>query len=150
MPICRNCHEPITKFDSDFCPHCGMADPIDAKYKTKDMTQVIDPQRPNYKLYKSKSRVVTALLCLLFGWCGAHSFYTGFKKRGFIQLAISLALIIVVGGVFLGLSLGNMEVINPVLGFLIPFGVLFVLYALRSIYYFKKDSIKDKNGVFLR
>ena len=114
------------------------------------MTQVIDPQRPNYKLYKSKSRLLTALLCLLFGWFGAHSFYIGFKKRGLIQLIVSLVAVAAIGGTFLGLSLGGMEVLNPIIGFLIPFGILFVLYALRSIYYFKKDSIKDKNGVFLR
>lgn len=150
MPICRNCHQPITRFDSDYCPNCGIPDPIDAKYKTKDMTQVIDPQRPNYKLYKSKSRVVAALLCLFLGWSGAHSFYLGFKKRGLIELLVSIALILIVGGVFLGLSLANMEVISPVLGFVIPFALFFVIFAVRSIYYFKKDSITDKNGVFLR
>lgn len=150
MPICRNCQKTINKFDSDFCPHCGIPDPIDSQYKTKDMTQFIDPQRPNYKLYKSKSRLLTALLCLFFGWSGAHLCYLGYKKKGLIEFLVSMAVTLVIGSVFLVLSLTGNEILNPILGFLVPFGFLFVFYAIRSIYYFKKDSLTDKNGVFLR
>lgn len=150
MPICRNCQKTINKFDSDFCPHCGIPDPIDSQYKTKDMTQFIDPQRPNYKLYKSKSRLLTALLCLFFGWSGAHLCYLGYKKKGLIEFLVSVAVTLVIGSVFLVLSLTGNEILNPILGFLAPFGLLFAFYAIRSIYYFKKDSLTDKNGVFLR
>lgn len=38
-----------------------------------------------------RSWVITVLLCLFLGGFGAHSFYTGYTKRGLIQLGLYAA-----------------------------------------------------------
>jgi TM2 domain-containing membrane protein YozV len=144
MPQCKNCHREISKFDSDVCPFCGTPHPIDDNYKTKDMTQFVDPVSGDYKLYKSKSKLAAGLLCVFLGEFGAHSFYLGFWKRGLVEL---LSTAILLGGVgsllFFAASLG-------VWGYLIPFFALFVFYACLSYRYFRGESTKDAAGEFLR
>jgi TM2 domain-containing membrane protein YozV len=144
MPQCKNCHREISKFDSDICPFCGTPHPIDDNYKTKDMTQFVDPVSGDYKLYKSKRKLVAGLLCALLGYFGAHDFYLGFWKKGLIEAGVSLVL---VGG------LGSLlYFLSPLTfwGYLIPALVLVLFYALFSLRYFKGESTKDSAGEFLR
>ena len=143
MPTCRNCGREIGKHDADLCPYCGTKNPIGEDYLTKDMTSFVDPVG-QYELYKSRSRKTSALLCLFLGWLGIHSFYLRFKKRGIIELAISLVLIGGVGSLLL------LSPLHPAFCYLIPFGVAFLAYAILSIRYFKDETLKDGNGEFLR
>jgi TM2 domain-containing membrane protein YozV len=144
MPQCKNCHREISKFDSDVCPFCGTPHPIDDNYKTKDMTQFVDPVSGDYKLYKSKSKLTAGLLCSLAGEFGAHSFYLGFWKRGLIELAISLVLIGGVGSILFFCTPLS------IWGYLIPWFALIAFYACLSYRYYQGESTKDAAGEFLR
>ncbi|MCI1244993.1 MAG: hypothetical protein LKK13_03145 [Bacilli bacterium] len=146
MPTCRNCHKEISAFDKDVCPYCGTPHPIDENYRTKDMTQFVDPVTGNYKLYKSKTRKAAGLLCLFIGFSGAQFFYLEKLRAGVVSLIVTL---LAVGGIgcalfFLVPSLAN------VWAFLIPFAADWLFYMLGSLVFFFKDSLKDGNGEFLR
>jgi hypothetical protein len=145
MPQCKNCHREITKFDNDVCPYCGTLHPIDENYKTKDMTQFVDPVTGNYQLYKSKSKKTTALLAVFLGWVGAHFFYLGYKKFGIFAILGSVAIIGGVGSLlcFTNTGLGY-------LGYLVAFIIAWVIYPFYSLKYIKSDTYKDANGEFLR
>jgi len=144
MPQCKNCHREITKFDNDVCPYCGTPHPIDENYKTKDMTQFVDPVTGNYQLYRSKSKKTTALLAIFLGWTGAHFFYLGFKKNGLIALLASCVLI-GGGGTLLFFFSGW-----GWLGYLAAFLVAWIVYPPLAVRYIKSDTYKDANGEFLR
>jgi len=147
MPQCKNCHREITKFDNDVCPYCGTPHPIDENYKTKDMTQFVDPVSGNYQLYKSKTKKKTALLAIFLGWTGAHFFYLGFKKEGIIALIVSL-LIIGGGGSLLFFTIPMMKPFG--LGYLLSFVLAWIVYPPFAVKYVKSDTFKDANGEFLR
>lgn len=144
MPICRNCHRTISKFDRDICPYCGTPNPIADNYETKDVTSFLNTTGKNQKLYRSKSRLCAALLCLFVGEFGIHSFYLGFHKRAWIELAITLLLIGGLGSVLCFLTPLSFW------GYLLPFFVLWLVAMAFSIRYFTQESLTDANGVFLR
>jgi Predicted membrane protein len=145
MPQCKNCHREITKFDNDVCPYCGTPHPIDENYKTKDMTQFVDPVSGNYQLYKSKTKKTTALLAVFLGWTGAHFFYLGYTKKGLLALLGSL---IIIGGVgsLLCFTIPSISY----LGYLIAFLISWIMYPPMAVKYAKSDTYKDANGEFLR
>lgn len=147
MPICKYCHKTISNFDKDVCPYCGEKDPIEETYETKDMTQFVNPVTGEYKLYKTKSRKVAAVLCFFFGFLGASSFYLGYWKRGISILSGSLIFTL---GLGLLLHLGLQVPLSPYLCYLIPVLGLLLASIGFSIRYMLKDSVKDKNGEFLR
>lgn len=144
MPECKNCHRTISSFDNDVCPYCGERNPIDHNYKTKDITQFVDPITGDYKLYKSKSKKTMAFLMLGLGMFGVPYFYIGKWQRGLAELVISLVLIAGLGSVLFFTCLAN------AFAYLIPFFVLLVFYALMSIRVYKSETIKDAHGEFLR
>lgn len=94
---CKNCG---TKLDdmAYTCPNCGC----------KTDNPYYEENRQN-AAKSGKNLVVAGLLALFLGLLGIHNFYLGYKKKGMIQLLLTLA------SVFL---------------FLIPFlsSVLFVLF----------------------
>lgn len=147
MPICKYCHKTISNFDKDVCPYCGEKDPIEETYETKDMTQFVNPVTGEYKLYKTKSRKVAAILCFFFGFLGASSFYLGYWKRGVSILSGSLVITVVIG---LLLHLGFRVPLPPYLCYLFPVSGLLLVSIGFSVRYMLKDSVKDKNGEFLR
>lgn len=146
MPQCRNCHRQISNYDKDICPFCGTPNPIADDYKTQDMTQFVDPITGDYKLYKSKSKKVTAYLMLTLGFTGAPYFYTLKTKAAIVVLVTSLLFIGGLGSLFFFL----VPALHNVLGYIIPLAVLYLIYAIMSIRIFKGDSLKDGNGEFLR
>jgi hypothetical protein len=88
--------------------------PIDENYKTKDMTQFVDPVSGNYQLYKSKTKKTAALLAIFLGWTGAHFFYLASRKKAFCDLG-HLAIIGGVGSLLFFFS----EMRNFGLGYLL-------------------------------
>ena len=144
MPQCKNCHREITKFDNDVCPYCGTSHPIEADYKTKDMTQFVDPITGSYQLYRSKSKKTAALLAIFLGWTGAPFFYLGYTKNGILALVASLA-VIAGGGSLLFFSAGLGWA-----GYLCAFLLAWIVYPPLAVRYLKSDTYKDANGEFLR
>lgn len=146
MPICKNCHRTIQKFDKDICPYCGTENPIEDNYVTKDVTGFIKSTHSNEELYKSKSRKTTGFLCFFLGYLGCHNFYLGYTKKGIIELLCSLVLVGGAGSALFFL----VEPFKNALAFLIPFAVVFLFYVIASIHYFKDDSLTDVNGELLK
>ncbi len=144
MPTCKNCHRNISKFDSDICPFCGEKNPIESSYKTKDVTQFVDPLSGEYELYKSKGKKTMIVLMMTLGLFGAPYFYIGKLKAGFISLLVSMSLI---GGIG---SLLFFTCLNNALAYLIPFFALYLFYIVLGLIISKSDSLKDSNGEFLR
>ena len=145
MPRCKYCHEQISKFDNDVCPHCGEKNPIDDNYRTMDVTGYVDRQSGDYKLYKSKKRQTAGLLCCFLGIFGVDAFYLGFTQKAVIRLCVDLLL-------YAGVSLLLLFAVkwNAALSFLLPFGVEFLAYLFYSLFYWKGEDLKDARGEFLR
>jgi TM2 domain-containing membrane protein YozV len=145
MPQCKNCHREISKFDNDVCPYCGTVHPIDDNYKTKDMTQFVDPVSGNYQLYKSKTKKTTVLLAVFLGWVGAHFFYLGYTKKAWLAILGSLFIIGGIGSLLCFLPTGL-----SYSAYLIAFAAAWLPYPAIAAKYAKSDTYKDANGEFLR
>ncbi|MDY5441072.1 MAG: hypothetical protein SPG64_02470 [Candidatus Enteromonas sp.] len=143
MPICKNCHREITKFDNDICPYCGEKNPIPAGYQTMDMTQVLS-SLPEEDLPKTRKRKTAAFLCFFLGIFGAHFFYLFEKTKGLITIAATLFLLGGVGTILYFL-LNHFVAIYPIL-----LGVEYLFFIAGGIYLLKKESPKDGHGEFLR
>ena len=62
----------------------GRPQPVPYPAPTPSPVRLLDPSAP------TKSRTTFLLLGVLLGGFGAHSFYAGSTKKGFVQLAITL------------------------------------------------------------
>lgn len=144
MPFCKYCHGEISRFDEDVCPHCGAPSPIDEGYKTMDVTKTIHDLNLPKDLYRSRSRIVYALLCCLLGVFGVHSFYARYYKRGGIELGGTIVLVAGIG------SLLYFTAFPSVWAYLIPLICLYAIAIGFGIFYFLYDSVKDGKGELLR
>ena len=144
MPRCKYCHSEITKFDTDICPKCGERNPIDDNYRTMDITQHIDPQTGDFKLYKSKSKKLTLFLTALLGPLGIDEFYRGFTGRGVSNLLLTIAVVGGLGTCFMLLNITQYWI------YFALYSVIWLLHIVRAIFMSKNDSLKDARGEFLR
>ena len=145
MAQCKYCHETISRLDKDVCPFCGGIKPLDGTdTSTQDVTKVIDQLDHPVKI-KHKSRVVAAILSVLFGFVGANHFYLGKYKRGAIIAGIYLAFIFGLGSIlFFAVNW------HSVFAFLIPYFVVEFLSCFSAYCYLTKHSIQDSHGEFLK
>lgn len=147
MPKCKYCHENITKFDKEICPFCGGKKPLEGvDDSTYDITQFVDIMKKSDQevKFKQRKRVTNGLLCMFLGIFGADAFYLGFKKIGFFRLIIDIVIYAAISLIlffFTELSFYS---------FIIPFGVLFIIYFIIGIINLSIRGKKDINGVFLR
>lgn len=145
MPNCKYCHQEITKFDTDVCPHCGAKRPIDPNYETMDITKNIKTVAGDrFQLPKTRSQKTFGILCMTLGWAGVHDFYIYMPKRGVLNI---IATLLITLGVGLPVFLAAWP--NP-LAFIIPFLVVALLHIPLGIVYWKVESPKDGRGEFLR
>lgn len=144
MPYCRHCHEEISKFDTDICPHCGGDKPIATGYKTMDVTRAFGTIEGR-QMPKTRSQKTFAILAMTFGYFGVHNFYIFRPKRGLIDILITLAL---VGG--MGSALFFSGALVSAMAFLTPFFAVWLCHILLGVYYMKIESPKDGKGEFLR
>lgn len=145
MPLCKNCHREISRFDSDVCPYCGEPHPIEDDYKTKDMTKFLDPVKEEEGLYRSKRKLAYVLLTFFLGPFGAGEFYIGKMKSGLAYLILTFLFLALFGTAFYFLV--------PGIGaywFLIGYALPFALGAGKAVSLVTKDDLKDGNGEFLR
>lgn len=146
MPYCQYCHEEISKFDTDICPHCGAKKPIAQGYKTMDVTRAFGAvDGSEYKMPKTRSQKTFCILTMTLGFFGVHEFYIYRPKRGLVSIAVTLLFVLAVGlPLFLTGALAN------ALAFLIPFAVVWIAHVALGIFYFRVESPKDGRGDFLR
>ena len=81
----------------------------------------------------------------MLGYFGIHNFYLGFQRKGIIEIILTL---LFVGGV--GSALFFTNVLPNALAFLFPFLFCWLVAAVCSITYYKKENLKDGHGEFLR
>lgn len=143
MPVCKHCHKQISRFDHDVCPYCGEENPIAEGYETQDVTQFLD-QMGEHELYKSKSRLTAGLLCIFLGYFGIHDFYLKKYRLAALELTATILLVGGIGTILFLLVLPN------ILAFLIPFGVIWLVYVILGIRLLRLQSPRDGEGVLLR
>ena len=88
--------------------------------------QLKDARHQNSKpMAGGKSKVVAALLAIFLGSFGIHSFYMGQKKKGFIQLGLSLLGIglIIAGASSYVSGVGQTVPVTFIIGYLLILGV---------------------------
>ena len=145
MAKCRNCGADINRLDRDVCPFCGASKPLEgADTKTQDFTQIFT-QIEGAEKVKFHSKVVAALLAIFLGIFGAHTFYLGFKKKGFIILLVSLVLIAGLGSLIYFVANWH----SP-FAYLIFYFVIEAIMIAVGIGYLVKSNATDSAGVFLK
>lgn len=143
MAKCKYCGEEISRLDKDNCPFCGGRKPLEGMDdSTQDMTKSL--AELNIEAPKQKSKVIAAILAFTFGIFGAHSFYLGKYKIGFIILAISLTSIAGLGSILF------FTVLQNAFGYLIPFFVMEAIMIAVGVSLLVRHDIKDANGEFLK
>ena len=142
MPICKNCHSRIDKFNKDRCPICGVENPFEGvSSETIEITTNIDTDTKDYHPRKKKNLL---LYFIFLGFFGVPYFYIYQKKMG-----IYLSIINLVGIGLIGFFLGFYAQLNYGLAYLIAVISLLVLNSLLGLYYFFSKNLKDGRGEFI-
>lgn len=144
MPRCKYCSASLTRLDKNICPFCGGKEPLDGDASlTLDVTKVLDKVNVVDAPIKKKSRIIIAILAIIFGFCGGHAFYLRKIKLGIIYSLITIFL--------LGLSL-ILYFFTPltIWAFLIPYLVYEIYFIIVAIYYLVKKDLVDIHGVPLK
>ena len=81
----RDAHEPTSPYASG-----APADWVDNSARLPAWQEPHSVEQPAGRM-RPRSWVITVLLCLFLGGFGAHSFYTGYTKRGLTQLGLYVA-----------------------------------------------------------
>lgn len=99
--ICVNCQTP-KGMGNQFCPCCGSQMAPSMRICQNCGVDVMDYGHAT----GSKSKVAAGLLGIFLGCYGAHNFYLGYMKKGFIQLGCILGSIVLmfVIGILMGVS----------------------------------------------
>lgn len=83
MAKCPNCGAPMQE---NRCPYCQYVETVEQKNGIKN---AIYKQAQNEKYTQNvstKSKIVALILCIFFGYFGAHKFYVGKIGMGIIYL----------------------------------------------------------------
>ena len=143
MAKCKYCGAEISRLDKDNCPFCGGRKPLEGvDDSTQDMTKSL--AELNIEEPKQKSKIVAAILAITLGIFGAHSFYLGKHKIGFIILTISVATIAGIGSIFF------FTLIHNAFGYLIPYFVMEAIMIAVGVSLIVRHDIKDSAGEFLK
>ena len=144
MPVCKNCHSRIDKFNKDRCPICGVENPFEGvSSDTVEITTQIDTVNIKTNYHPRKKSVLLALFITL-GIFGVPFFYIFKKKVGVIY---ALCNIVLLGGLIA--ILVNCTPLNHGVSISVPL-ILFIFFnVLVGLYYYNKPNLKDGRGVFL-
>lgn len=102
MKKCSTCGAPI---DGSFCSYCGSANNYN-QHNEKEANKQPYNQQPmstqpiiinniiqnnnsnnsNYAIHTPKNKMVALFLCIFLGYWGAHKFYLGKSRSGFVYL----------------------------------------------------------------
>ena len=140
MPICKNCHSRISKFDKDICPICGAPNPLDGVTSdTIEVTHGFDGSDPAFKAEAPRNKGKAFVCFATLGFLGVGFSYLRFKVFAIIWCLLNLALI---GGV------GAILLLTPLkaFGFLITFGAVILINICVGLYYKFAPNVKDGSG----
>ena len=144
IPICKNCHTRIDKFNSDRCPICGVEHPFEGvSSDTIEITTNIDTTNLDIE-YNPRKRKTFLILYLTLGIFGVPFFYIYKKREGIISCLINvilLTLAIVLTAVFT-----NIHVALVIVMYLFAF---IALNAFIGLYLYNMPNLKDGRGDFL-
>ena len=140
MPICKNCHSRISKFDKDICPICGTPNPLDGVTSdTIEVTHGFDGSDPAFKAEAPRKKNQAFIYFATLGFLGVGFAYLRFKVFSIIWCLINLALI---GGV------GALLMLTPLkfFGFLVMLGVSILINIGVGLYFRFAPNAKDGSG----
>ncbi len=144
MPICKNCHSRIDKFNKDRCPICGIENPFEGvSSDTIEITTNINTANVDVDFHPRKKSTLLALFITL-GIFGVPFFYLRLKKAGFIYALCNIVL--------LGLTVALLLLLAPIdhaLSIILPIVVFVFLNTLVGLYFYNKANLKDGHGVFV-
>lgn len=145
MPKCKNCGKDLIIDDKDICPYCGENHPFDINNEN-DQTQFIDEitDLNNQPIYKRRKFNVYITLFLILGIFGAHHFYAKKMVQGFFVLVIN-ALFIVGFGFLLNYVCSFTPELSY-LGFVISFGICFIIYLILGLIAMFRHNTLDGEG----
>lgn len=131
MPVCKNCHSRISKFDKDICPICGTKDPLSGVTSdTIEITHEFDASNPALKAEAPRKKKIAFMWFALLGWTGAGFVYLR-HKIGLVLawaianiaiyagLSVGLALATPLGWAWLGISAGIIYLVNIIYGLVV-------------------------------
>lgn len=142
MPICKNCHSRIDKFNKDRCPICGTEKPFEGvSSDTIEITTSLDVEDLDFNPRSKKKLLV---LYITLGFFGIPHFYLYNKKLGVLSLILNM-LFIGLGGFLLG----QFTSIKMYLAFIIVILASLLINSLIGLYLYKKPNLKDGRGEFV-
>ncbi|MCQ2802581.1 MAG: TM2 domain-containing protein [Bacilli bacterium] len=142
MPICKNCHSRIDKFNKDRCPICGTEKPFEGvSSDTIEITTSLDVEDLDFNPRSKKKLLV---LYITLGFFGIPQFYLYNKKLGVLSLILNM-LFIGLGGFLLG----QFTSIKMYLAFIIVILASLLINSLIGLYLYKKPNLKDGHGEFV-
>lgn len=145
MARCKYCGAEISRLDKDNCPFCGGRKPLEGvDDSTQDMTTALEGLNISEDGYKTKSKIVAAILAFVLGVLGVHNYYLGKYKIGLITLLITVVSVAGVGSILFFAALHN------VLAYLIPYFVMEALMIGVGLSYLFRHDVSDANGEFLK
>ena len=144
MPVCKNCHARIDKFNKDRCPVCGVENPFEGvTSETVEITTNIDTE--SIKLdYHPRKRNRLLLYFITLGYLGVPFFYLYQKVAGIIYALVNLA---VIAGLTVVFAIPCN--IHIALAVVISLLIVILINSLVGLYFFKKQNLKDGRGDFL-
>ena len=144
MPVCKNCHKRIERFNKDRCPICGVENPFEGvKSETVEITTNIDVDSVNVD-YHPRTKKKLLLFFLLIGITGMPFFYIHRKKLAFIEIGVSVSIYVLVA-----VLLWYFTSINSALCGLIGLGAVYLLNIVFGLLYTFRPNLKDGRGEFI-
>ena len=144
MPICKNCHTRIDKFNSDRCPICGVEHPFEGMSSdTIEITTNIDTTDLDVE-YKPRLRKALFILFICLGIFGVPFFYLYKKRTGIIYGLTNLALI----GALIAVLITQTN-IHPALVVLLLLVAFIAINTFVGLYFYNKPNLKDGRGDFV-
>lgn len=145
MPNCRNCGARISKFDTDICPVCGVANPLEGvSSETVEITSQIDLNgfKDGQKVVCRRNKLFAFFLA--FGFTGIPFYYLKRKTFAFIWLFINLAIL---GGAFSILYFAAH--LHIALAIILPLLLVYLINSIIGVIYKFLPDLRDGEGEFV-